>query len=144
MTESRPETSTEGAEEAAAGGLPIAPVDREIGSDPEGPSKNAVRVARHKRRQASKGIKQINVLAPVDSHDVIRALASRLRKGASPTEALFDLVAHLSHSPSDLVARPARGSASGGGSGAEELAARISTALNNGGWKAAAIRRLIG
>lgn len=132
------------AREEAAGGLPVSPTGEEIGPGPEGPSKNAVRVARHKRRQASKGIKQINVLAPVESHDVIRALASRLRKGASATEALFDLVAHLSHSPSDLVARPARGSASGGGPGAEELAARIRTALNNGGWKAAAIRRLIG
>lgn len=110
----------------------------------EAPSKNAVRVARHKRRQASKGIKQINVLAPVESHDVIRALASRLRKGASATEALFDLVAHLSHSPSDLVARPARGLGGGRGAGTEELAARIQAALHNGGWKAAAIRRLIG
>ena len=111
-----------------------------VGSDPEKPSRNAVRVARHKRRQASKGIKQINVLAPVESHDVIRALASRLRNGA---EALFDLVAHLSHSPSDLVAKPARGFGSGRGPGAEEMAARIQAALMQGGWKAAAIRRLI-
>ena len=125
------------------GGTQPSPAGDEVGSAPEGPTKNAVRVARHKRRQASKGIKQINVLAPVESHDVIRALASRLRKGASATEALFDLVAHLSHSPSDLVARPARGSASGRGPGAEQLAARIQAALHNGGWKAAAIRRLL-
>ena len=120
------------------------PVAGETGTVSAAPSKNAIRVARHKRRQASKGVKQINVLAPVESHDVIRALASRLRKGASATEALFDLVAHLSHSPSDLVARPARGLGTGRSAGNEELAARIQTALHHGGWKAAAIRRLIG
>ncbi len=138
------EKTVEPVKSEVPGDLSSAPTADGADSGSGTPSKNAVRVARHKRRQASKGIKQINVLAPEESHDVIRALASRLRNGASATEALFDLVAHLSHSPSDLVARPARGSGPGRGPGAEELAARIQAALHNGGWKAAAIRRLLG
>ena len=51
----------------------------------------ATRQQRHREKLESGGVKQVNLMAPVEAHPVIRALAERLRQGEDLQTVLRDL-----------------------------------------------------
>ena len=129
---------------------------------------NAARVARHRARQAARGLKQLNVQVPVDAHAVVKALARRLRDGEDLTLVLFDLVADVT---APDVARAAAGAGPRDAERTErqaprpplektelkrappgvptrpgeeeELIRRARQVLRRGGWRATVIRRMV-
>ena len=109
-------------------------------------SGNAIRVARHKQKLAAAGIRQLNIRVPEAGHGLMKELARRLLAGATPEEALFDLAATVSAAGPDVAFGAPT---SGGGlpaadkSSEEELVGRIQHVLRRGGWRAAAIKRLL-
>lgn len=52
-------------------------------------STNAERQARHKAKLADAGVKQLNLMAPVAAHAVLREIASRTRAGEDLTDVLM-------------------------------------------------------
>lgn len=149
--------------EPAADGrdAPQTPGAQDPGDAPDAPARtpNALRVARHKRKLAAQGLRQLNVQVPVDAHDLLKALAQRLRAGEDPTAALFDLVAQQSapfdRPPADrrIAPRPPLVRAelkNGGRDPAEDdraaearIGARVREILDRGGWRAALMRNLL-
>lgn len=140
---------------------PAAPTAGGAPSPDAGPSANAVRVARHKRKLAAMGLRQLNVQVPVETHDLLKALAQRLRDGEDPSAALFDLVAEQSApaEPSAMERRidprpPLDRSELKNRMGAEtpedrmradaQLGARVREILSRGGWRAGLLRNLLG
>lgn len=133
---------------------------------------NAVRVARHRARQAARGLKQLNVQVPVDAHAVVKSLARRLRDGEDLTLVLFDLVADvtapdLARAAAASIPTPGRdveraerrqaprpplertelkrappGVPTRPGE-EEELIRRARQVLRRGGWRATVIRRMV-
>lgn len=64
-----------------------------IDATEDGRTANARRVARHRRKKAEMGVKQLNIEVPVEAHETIKVLAGRLRNGEPLDRILFDLAA---------------------------------------------------
>jgi hypothetical protein len=67
-------------------------------------SKNALRVAKAKELKAEQGIKQLNVQAPKELHDVLKEIARLTTAGESLTDAITHAVPALS--PLAYIVRP--------------------------------------
>lgn len=52
---------------------------------------NAIRTERYKQRQAAAGVKQINIQAPQEAHDVLKAIGTRTKAGEPLADVLRDL-----------------------------------------------------
>lgn len=60
-------------------------------------SANAKRVAKHREKAATEGVKQINVLAPESSHESIKQIAERTRGGENVEDVLRSLAPEMQH-----------------------------------------------
>lgn len=92
------------------------------------PSNTAQRVQRHREKAEEGGLKQLNVQVPVDRHEDMKQLAARLREGESWEAILRDLAG--------------AGADAGEGEG-DDLAGRLAERLEEGGFRAWLLRRLI-
>lgn len=68
---------------------------------------NAVRTKRYKERQAAEGVKQVNVQAPQETHEALKAIAARTKAGESLGDVLSDLAGQSAGSGSRPLPPPA-------------------------------------
>lgn len=78
-------------------GTPSVPAQSDF-SDPsraDSAHGNAARVARHRRRKAADGIRQVNLMVPEAAHRPLKELAKRLRRGEALEAAMFEVLSGL-------------------------------------------------
>jgi hypothetical protein len=63
---------------------------------------NAMRTKRYKERQAAEGVRQINVQAPQEAHEALKALAARTKAGEPLESVLADLAGSRVMAPEPL------------------------------------------
>src|SRR6056297_475726 len=82
---------------------------------------NAARVARHRRRKAASGVRQVNLMVPESAHRPLKELAKRLRHGEALEAAMFEVLSGLDQTSPARLLPPLKGGRAedidGGGAG---------------------------
>lgn len=81
---------------------------------------NAARVARHRRRKAADGIRQVNLMVPEAAHRPLKELAKRLRRGEALEAAMFEVLSGLEQTSPARLLPPLKGGRSEGPSPTED------------------------
>lgn len=96
--------------------------------------KAATRQQKHREKLESEGVKQVNIVAPAETHPVIKVLAERLRQGEDLQAVLRDLA------KGGAPAAPAPGTKPKPAAAADPVA----EVIERGGWRAWLLRWLLG
>lgn len=96
--------------------------------------KAATRQRKHREKLENEGVRQVNLMAPVEAHPVIKALAERLRQGEDLQTVLRDLAKGGAPAAPEAKPRPKP---------KPEPADPVAEVIGRGGWRAWLLRWLL-